>query len=229
MAVTKGWVFIYLKNPTQLAESIRMARTIDRSGHGCIIFTEDIDQVTRGNRDAAMQDILNTLDGGDTKDMNVISLFTTNHIELIEPTFLCGKRIGTIISMGDLDAKTAELFIRKSFSDSSYIINDDLTEFCQFIAQSHIAPAFMAEIIEKVKAIMVLDDQTEVKASDLRNSVESYLDQVKLAQTKDMSESEADKFYNTFKKMVNDGPVSENVRNMAQAMKDNWEEEYTVK
>jgi transitional endoplasmic reticulum ATPase len=229
MAVNKGWVFIYLKNPSELAESIRMARTIDRSGHGCIIFTEDIDQVTRGNRDAAMQDILNTLDGGDTKDMNVISLFTTNHIELIEPTFLRGKRIGTIISMGDLDAKTAEIFIRRSFEDGDYVIKDDLTDVCQFISENHIAPAFMAEIIEKVKAIMVLDDQVEVKASDLRNSVESYLDQVRLAQTKDMSESISDKFYNAFKEMMNGGPLAENVQHMAKAMKDNWDEDFPVK
>lgn len=220
MAVNKGWVFIYLKNPSELAESIRMARTIDRSGHGCIIFTEDIDQVTRGNRDAAMQDILNTLDGGDTKDMNVISLFTTNHIELIEPTFLRGKRIGTIISMGDLDAKTANVFIRKSFEDGDYVIKDDLTDVCQYISENHIAPAFMAEIIEKVKAIMVLDDQIEVKASDLRNSVESYLDQVRLAQTKDMSESKADKFYAAFADMVVDSPVGKNVRNLTDALKD---------
>lgn len=220
MAVNKGWVFIYLKNPSELAESIRMARTIDRSGHGCIIFTEDIDQVTRGNRDAAMQDILNTLDGGDTKDMNVISLFTTNHIELIEPTFLRGKRIGTIISMGDLDAKTADLFIRKSFEDGDYVIKDDLTDVCQFISENHIAPAFMAEIIEKVKAIMVLDDQIEVKVSDLRNSVESYLNQVRLAQTKDMSESKADKLYAAFADMVVDSPVGKNVRNLTDALKD---------
>ena len=60
-----------------------------------------------------MQDILNTLDGGDTKQMNVISLFTTNHIELIEPTFLRGKRIGSIISLGFLDAKTAKKFVLK--------------------------------------------------------------------------------------------------------------------
>ena len=45
-----------------------------------------------------MQDILNTLDGGDTKQMNVIALFTTNHLDQIEPTFLRGKRIGSIVS-----------------------------------------------------------------------------------------------------------------------------------
>ena len=51
-----------------------MAKTLDRNGNGIIVFTEDIDQVTSGNRDSALQDILNTLDGGDTKDMNVIAL-----------------------------------------------------------------------------------------------------------------------------------------------------------
>jgi ATP-dependent 26S proteasome regulatory subunit len=107
-AIGNGWSFIYLKSPELLAETLRMCKTLDQNGHGIIVFTEDVDQVTRGNRDGALQDILNTLDGGDTKDMNVIALFTTNHIELIEPTFLRGKRIGSIISMPMLNAATAK-------------------------------------------------------------------------------------------------------------------------
>lgn len=171
-----------------------MSKIIDQSGHGVLIFVEDIDQVTRGNRDSAMQDILNTLDGGDTKDMNVITLFTTNHIELIEPTFLRGKRVGTIISMGPLDAETAEQFIRKSFEIGCYTILDDLTDVCKFIEASHIAPAFMAEIIEKVKSMMVLANQCEVKADDIKYSVQSYLRQVELSRTKDMSVTPEKKF-----------------------------------
>lgn len=193
-AVENNWIFIYLKDPKLLAEALRMSKIIDQSGHGALIFVEDIDQVTRGNRDSAMQDILNTLDGGDTKDMNVITLFTTNHIELIEPTFLRGKRVGTIISMGPLDAETAEQFIRKSFEIGYYTIIDDLTDVCKFIEQSHIAPAFMAEIIEKVKSMMVLSDQCEVKADDIKYSVQSYLRQVDLSRTKDMSVTPEKKF-----------------------------------
>lgn len=193
-AVANNWMFIYLKNPKLLAEALRMSKIIDQSGHGVLIFVEDIDQVTRGNRDSAMQDILNTLDGGDTKDMNVITLFTTNHIELIEPTFLRGKRVGTIISMGPLDAETAEQFIRKSFEIGCYTILDDLTDVCKFIEASHIAPAFMAEIIEKVKSMMVLANQCEVKADDIKYSVQSYLRQVELSRTKDMSVTPEKKF-----------------------------------
>lgn len=193
-AVANNWMFIYLKDPKLLAEALRMSKIIDQSGHGVLIFVEDIDQVTRGNRDSAMQDILNTLDGGDTKDMNVITLFTTNHIELIEPTFLRGKRVGTIISMGPLDAETAEQFIRKSFEIGCYTILDDLTDVCKFIETSHIAPAFMAEIIEKVKSMMVLANQCEVKADDIKYSVQSYLRQVELSRTKDMSVTPEKKF-----------------------------------
>lgn len=194
LAVEHNWMFIYLKDPKILAEALRMSKIVDQSGHGVLIFVEDIDQVTRGNRDSAMQDILNTLDGGDTKDMNVITLFTTNHIELIEPTFLRGKRVGTIISMGPLDRETAEQFIRKSFEIGCYTILDDLKDVCKFIEESHIAPAFMAEIIEKVKSMMVLNDQCEVKANDIKYSVQSYLRQVELSRTKDMSVTPEKKF-----------------------------------
>lgn len=196
-------MFIYLKEPKLLAEALRLSKIIDQSGHGAVVFVEDIDQVTRGNRDSAMQDILNTLDGGDTKDMNVITLFTTNHIELIEPTFLRGKRVGTIISMGYLDSETAEQFIRKSFEIGCYTIMDDLTEVCKFIESNHIAPAFMAEIIEKVKSMMVLSDQCEVKADDIKYSVQSYLRQVELSKTKDMSVTPEQKFVDSLKEVLN--------------------------
>ena len=55
----------------------------------------------------------------------------------------------------------------------------------------------MAEIIEKVKSMMVLNDQCEVKADDIRYSVQSYLRQVELSRTKDMSVTPEKKFVNS--------------------------------
>lgn len=224
-AVANNWMFIYLKDPKLLAEALRMSKIIDQSGHGVLIFVEDIDQVTRGNRDSAMQDILNTLDGGDTKDMNVITLFTTNHIELIEPTFLRGKRVGTIISMGPLDAETAEQFIRKSFEIGCYTILDDLTDVCKFIEASHIAPAFMAEIIEKVKSMMVLTNQCEVKADDIKYSVQSYLRQVELSRTKDMSVTPEKKFVDALLEILHLPKNEETMRRFIKMMEAHCDEE----
>ena len=193
-AVNNGWSFVYLKDPSLLAETLRMCKVVDRSGHGVIVFVEDIDQVTRGNRDSAMQDILNTLDGGDTKDMNVITLFTTNHIELIEPTFLRGKRIGSVITMDCLDAETAERFIREAFSEAEgYSVDDDLSDVCNYIAKAQIAPAFMAEIVESTKSKLIFTEETHVTSFHIKTSVESYQRQVGLASKKAIIETPADK------------------------------------
>ena len=191
-AVNNGWSFVYLKDPSLLAETLRMCKVVDRSGHGVIVFVEDIDQVTRGNRDSAMQDILNTLDGGDTKDMNVITLFTTNHIELIEPTFLRGKRIGSVITMDCLDAETAERFIRETFSEAEgYSVDDDLSDVCNYIAKAQIAPAFMAEIVESTKSKLIFTEETHVTSFHIKTSVESYQRQVGLASKKAFIETPA--------------------------------------
>ncbi len=142
--------------------------------------------MTTGGRDAAMQDILNTLDGGDTKGMNVITLFTTNHIEKINPTFLRGKRIGSVISLGALDRSTAKEFVTKSFGES-YSFAGDFGPIYELIERSNIVPAFMAEIVESVKSHMVFMDTNVVSPIYIKNSVNSYMHQVALSQKKDES------------------------------------------
>jgi SpoVK/Ycf46/Vps4 family AAA+-type ATPase len=203
-----------LKDPTLLAQTLRLGKVIDKNGNGVVIFVEDIDQVTRGNRDSAMQDILNTLDGGDSKQMNVISLFTTNHIELIEPTFLRGKRIGSIISLTFLDKKTAKKFIDFTFSKDNYVVDDQGSDaVLDLIEKSNIAPAFMAEITESVKSNMILSDDNIVKYSYIENSVRSYLHQVDLSRKKDMSVTPEAQLADSLTTVVT-GELSKEVKNL---------------
>lgn len=183
MGNENNFASIYLKSPELLADTLRMAKTLDNNGSGIIVFTEDIDQVTSGERDAALQDILNTLDGGDTKNMNVIALFTTNHITKIDPTFLRGKRIGTIISMDFLEAHTAQIYI-ESFC-KGITLTGDFAPIYKRVENSNIAPAFMAEIIENVKSTMVIRGDNTLSAEEFDVCIGSYLKQVDLAQTKD--------------------------------------------
>lgn len=207
-AIDHNWSFIYLKDPKLLAEILRLTKVIDKSGNGVVIFVEDIDQVTRGERNESLQDILNTLDGGDTKDMNVITLFTTNHIELIEPTFLRGKRIGSIITMDCLDAETAGKFIEASFTESEgYLLDGDFSEVCKFIEENEIAPAFMAEIVESVKSKLIFQDDNKVTPFHIRTSVESYIRQVGLSRKKDMSETPESRLYKALKECFANGMI----------------------
>ena len=205
-AIDNNWSFVYLKDPKLLAEILRLTKVIDKSGNGVVIFVEDIDQVTRGERNESLQDILNTLDGGDTKDMNVITLFTTNHIELIEPTFLRGKRIGSIITMDCLDAETANMFIKASFTEKEgYVLTGDFAEVCNFIQENEIAPAFMAEIVESVKSKLIFQDDNNVTPFHIRTSVESYIRQVGLSRKKDMSETPESRLYKAMKECFSNG------------------------
>lgn len=210
-AIKNGWSFIYLKEPELLAQTLRLSKSLDQNGNGVIVFLEDVDQVTRGDRDSSMQDILNTLDGGDTKNMNVIALFTTNHIELIEPTFLRGKRIGSVISMGHLDANTAKKFLTHSFQDPYTLEKEGLEEVCNKIAKNNIVPAFMAEIVETVKSNMIFEESHTVKASNIEHSMLSYLKQVALAQTKDTTLTAADKLTESLRKTLDIDSLSERI------------------
>lgn len=185
-AIKNNWSFVYLKNPKLLADTLRLCKVIDKTGHGVVIFTEDLDQIARGDRDDAMQDILNTLDGGDTKGMNVITIFTTNHIELIEPTFLRGKRIGSIVTLSGLDTETAQVFFEDAFSGFKF--EGDFNPIYQLIESYEIVPAFMAEIIEAVKSNMLfMDDPNIIRPEYVKTAVESYAHQMGLAKVKDLS------------------------------------------
>lgn len=202
-ATKNNWTFVYLKDPSLLAETLRMVKIIDRSCNGVIVFVEDIDQVTRGERDASLQDILNTLDGGDTKDMNVITLFTTNHIELIEPTFLRGKRIGSVITMDCLDKETTLKFIQESFKDRYEI--GDLKESLDLIEKMEIAPAFMAEIVESIKSKLIFAEDNLVTDEILKNAVKTYDRQVNLSRKKDMSMTPEKEFYQSMQNIMAEG------------------------
>ena len=203
-AIKNNWSFIYLKEPSYLARTLRLAKTLDQNGNGVIIFLEDLDQITRGERDAAMQDILNTLDGGDTKSMNVISIFTTNHLELIEPTFLRGKRIGSLISLGFLDKETALEYITTTFERDGYRVdNNGMDKVCKLIEESNIAPAFMAEICESVKSHVLYEDDVIIKPEYIENAVKSYLRQVNIAKKKDMSETDESRLADSLRKIIN--------------------------
>ena len=206
-AISNGWMFIYLKDCKLTGKVLEMCKYLHRNGHGVVLFSEDIDQAMRGNRDAAMQEILNTLDGGDTKHINVISIFSTNHIELIEPTFLRGKRIGSIIQLGFIDEKMANEFIDEFIIKSSdYDFKHDpevtLQSVCKLIAENEVAPAFMAEIIEKIKTIGIYKQDRELTTKDIKLAVESYLGQVKLAKVKDTTATPESRLFDALKSVT---------------------------
>jgi transitional endoplasmic reticulum ATPase len=199
MAIENNWTFIYLTDPERVADLYDVAGQLSRNGNGVLLFVEDIDLIARGDRDMDMNQILNLLDGGDTKSMNIISIFTTNHLELIDPTFLRGKRIGSIISLTHLDEKTANLFIQGYLEGA---VEDDCSVAAKRVEELEIVPSFMAEILDRVKVNSIYTGKESASCQDILDSIDSYRTQMELARTNKKVLNDDSEFVRLLKKAV---------------------------
>lgn len=148
-----GWTFIYLKHVQHLADALRVAQLYTPA----LVFAEDIDQAMTGERDEEINEILNTLDGVDTKDKPIITILTTNNPDMIEPAFLRAGRIDTVISMDAPDEKTSIRFIQvfaKDDDNHSLLVPDcDLVPVGKELAGA--VPAFIGEAVQKAKRFAI--------------------------------------------------------------------------
>lgn len=139
-------------------------------------------------RDNITNEISLLMDGGETKNDNLITIFTTNHFSSIDPTFLRGKRIGGVITLTALDKDTAN----KMFSDSlvdefdKSIIRGSIDKACEKVEELKIVPAFIGEIIDRVKAHLIFDNERDyVEEQDILNAISSYERQMKVARIRE--------------------------------------------
>lgn len=148
-AYENGWTFIYLEDSRELPEALRFAEMYAPA----VLFSEDIDKAVKGERDSRMDQILNTLDGIDTKDHSVITVLTTNHPEQINSGFLRAGRIDTVIPVEYPDKETIARFIdfyaRNERGDSILEEGTNLEDSCNSL--EGFPPAFIAEVINKAK------------------------------------------------------------------------------
>lgn len=190
-AVRNNWTFIYLKTPKRVSEALKLAEMYAPA----VVFTEDIDDVVNGERDDQLNQILNTLDGVDTKDKPIITVLTTNHAENINPAMLRAGRIDTIIEFAAPDADTANRFVMLYGvdDDGQKLVSDFTKEEWTEVghALSGFVPAFIAEAVQKAKRVAIhrhgADIIGKVTAQDLLDATAG------LRMHRDMVERKKDK------------------------------------
>jgi transitional endoplasmic reticulum ATPase len=151
-----------------------------------VIFCEDIDKAVEGSRTQAMNDILNTFDGIDTKTTPIISVLTTNHIERIEKAFLRAGRIDSLVLLGALTEKTAAQFIKRfcvnSEGKSLLDPKEDYTEAAK--RMNGIVPAFASGVIDKAKMYAMYRQEGDlqyINSNDLITACDSYKEHNEIA------------------------------------------------
>lgn len=147
-AEQNGWTFIYLDRPQALREILIFARRYAPA----VIFAEDIDRVVSGQRNQKIDDVMNNIDGLDSKGHEVLCVFTTNEIEKIEPGMLRAGRLDAVITVAPPDAKAAEKLIR-IYSKGLVAETEDLTAAGKELAGT--IPAFIREVVERSKLFAI--------------------------------------------------------------------------
>jgi len=101
--------FFYLDNADLFPHLIPYIKNYQ----GAIVFIEDIDQIASGDRDTKMNDLLNSLDGNELKNVDCTFIFTTNNHDNIHPAMRRPGRIDQIVHFDycnpDMIAKIFEL------------------------------------------------------------------------------------------------------------------------
>ena len=185
-ANANGFTFIYLEDCRQLHHAIRLAEVYSPA----VVFSEDIDKAVEGSRSVQMNDILNTLDGIDTKTTPVITILTTNHIENINKAFLRAGRIDKLIQMGPLDEETGLEFLKKFAKDNkgnSLLNTKQYPDFSEAgKSLSDIVPAFASEVIQtaKISAMARGTNDDKLIPDDIIGAAKSFKNHIALTEGK---------------------------------------------
>jgi transitional endoplasmic reticulum ATPase len=108
-AAMQNITFIYCETAAEFPSAVSFAQSYAPA----VLFVEDIDRVTRGNRDADMDRILNTIDGIEAKGQEVMVVLTTNEVTKIHKGMLRPGRLDAVISVRRPDAAAVEGLLHK--------------------------------------------------------------------------------------------------------------------
>lgn len=144
VAIANSWTFINCLRAGELGDILRLARQYQP----CVVFCEDIDRVLDGKRSVDMDEILNIVDGVESKNTEILVVLTTNNVERIHQAMLRPGRLDAVIHVAPPDAKAAERLMRH-YSAGLIPSDEDITEPARLMDGQ--IPAVLREVVERSK------------------------------------------------------------------------------
>lgn len=159
VCVDNGWTYILLDDIRALKEALLFAQRYQPA----VVFAEDVDRVAE-HRDQRGNDLLNTIDGVLTKNSQVITVLTTNHVEKLDRAMLRPGRLDAVITVRPPEAEAVERLVRL-YGRGLVVADEDLTAVGEALAGN--IPATIREVVERSKLAMVGAGRDSVTAEDL--------------------------------------------------------------
>lgn len=183
LAVANGWTFLSISRVGGLKDALHFARKFQP----CVIFAEDVDRATEGSeRTTAIDDVLNTIDGIESKGTEIMVVLTTNHVENINRAMLRPGRLDAVIEVTPPDATAVKKLIRM-YGRSMVDPNDSFDKSATLLSGQ--IPAMVRECIERAKlyaisrsdsdeGLLVTDDDVFAAADGMKAHMELLGEQV---------------------------------------------------
>lgn len=203
-----GWTFILVRDPNILRECLEFARRYQP----CVVFVEDVDRLTSSRSDTT-NDLLNTLDGVVSKTAEIITVFTTNHLERIHPSMLRPGRLDMIAEFQGCDASSAERLIIQ-YSGDALAERDGLEAVGKLLIGQ--IPAAVKEVTERAKLASVFRDPEakEITVDDLLTAAQDVARHTELLDnaTAQDEETDAEKLFHGISVAATTSPGSQKVK-----------------
>ena len=186
LAQDSGITYVYTPRASELADAIAFAKQYQSPA--CVIFCEDIDRQVSGSRTVEMDDILNILDGIDTKSENIITVLTTNRLDNVNQAMLRPGRLDAIIDVVAPDAKTAARLVRH-YGGDAIAMGEDLEAVGQTLEGQ--IPAVIEEVVKRAKLFqLALNDVgsavKDISAEALHQASVTMTTQIELLSDKEV-------------------------------------------
>lgn len=206
-----GWTFVLLSRVSGLGDALQFARMYSPA----VVFAEDIDREVSGDeRTVEIDDVLNTIDGIESKGSDIITILTSNHIENINQAMLRPGRLDAIIHVSPPDAKASEKLVR-IYARTTLATDADLTAVGEVLNGK--IPAVIREIVERSKLYAISRnpevEDVKIQPEDLVFSAKGMEAHLELLAPKDQTVSKEKQLYDLFAGMVTTGvqPINDNV------------------
>jgi transitional endoplasmic reticulum ATPase len=182
ICVQNGWTFLYVEDVRDLDLALAFAKLYSP----CVLFAEDVDRtMPNGPRTPEIDKILNTLDGVESKHIEVMTVLTTNHVGGIHSGFLRPGRIDTVIPIQAPDDNAMLRLVRhygKTKAGESIVEGTDADIITAVKGLKGSNAAFVQEAVERAKlsAIGKNEDKMVITPDDISVAVASMQTHIRM-------------------------------------------------
>lgn len=194
VAQEHGWTFVLLDKVQGLRTALEFANRYAPA----VVFAEDIDRIME-NRDEDANDLINTIDGVVSKNAEIMTILTTNHVEKIHEVILRPGRLDAVITLRAPSQEAVERLLRKYAGDLLPTMARVTAAAAELSGQ---IPATIRECVERAKLGMIGRGDCRLSDEDLAVAAKTMKNHLALLNRDTKKESDADKLANSLRNVV---------------------------